>query len=152
VTAITVVIATGAKRIGETCLRILRRERRIRVVEVARSGDEALAAAGLRADVLLLGLDVFVRHGPALLGMLRVEAPRTKVILLIERASTRQIVDALGHGVRGYLERKTFPRFLVKAVQRVDAGEAWVPRRIVAAILDRFVRTSALAGGPAAID
>ncbi len=146
-TAITVVVAARGKAVRRACLRILERERQIRVVGVARSGAEAMASIRLAPDVLLLGLDLLSKKSEAVLRALHLDTPRTRIILLVERAPVRRIVDALALGARGYLPRRTLPRFLAKAVQRVDAGEAWVPRRMVGAILDRFVRAAARAGG-----
>lgn len=52
-------------------------------------------------------------------------------------------MDALSHGAQGYLERKALRAFLPKAVRVVDAGEPWVPRKMVAKILARLARLTA---------
>jgi hypothetical protein len=40
----------------------------------------------------------------------------------------------------GYVEEKDIIPLLPKAVQLVDAGQAWVPRKMVAMILNRLAR------------
>jgi hypothetical protein len=59
------------------------------------------------------------------------KSPQTKVILLTDGASDARTLEALSHGAR--LPRQglltTFP---ARAVRVVDAGVAWVPRKMVA--------------------
>lgn len=105
-----------------------------------------MVAIRLRPDVLLLGWELFAVDGGGLLDTVRLQSPRTKVILLTSRAPRTRILDALAHGARGYLDRRLVPTFLAKAVQVVDAGEAWVPRRLVPDIVDRFTRLKARSG------
>jgi DNA-binding NarL/FixJ family response regulator len=47
---------------------------------------------------------------------------------------------ALSNGARGYLKEKAISSFLPKAVRQVEAGEAWVPRKMVGKIVDRLAR------------
>ena len=140
---ITVVIADREKASRAACLRLLRPEKGIRVVGEARSGLEAIAAVKLRPRILLLDVNMAAGNGVALLRILRQKSPRTKVILLTRRASQARILDVLAHGARGYLDKKAFRTFLPKAVRLVDAGQAWVPRKMVAKILDRLAHLTA---------
>jgi len=140
---ITVVIADREKASRAACLRLLRPEKGIRVVGEARSGLEAIAVAKLRPRILLLDVHMAAGNGVALLRILRQKSPRTKVILLTHRASQARILDVLAHGARGYLDKKAFRTFLPKAVRLVDAGQAWVPRKMVAKILDRLAHLTA---------
>ncbi|MBI3006939.1 MAG: response regulator transcription factor [candidate division NC10 bacterium] len=143
-TPITVVIADREKASRAACLRLLRPEKGIRVVGEARSGLEAIAAAKLKPRILLLDVHMAAGNGVALLRILRQKSPRTKVILLTRRASQARILDVLAHGARGYLDKKAFRTFLLpKAVRLVDAGQAWVPRKMVAKILDRLAHLTA---------
>lgn len=140
---VTVVITHHEKATLGDCLRLLRPEKGIRVVGEAGSGLETIAAAKLKPRVLLLDLDLSEDNGAALLPVLRRNSPRTKVILLTRRASEARILKALSHGALGYLDKKDLPTFLPKAVRVVDAGEAWVPRKMVAKLLDRLSRLGA---------
>lgn len=140
-----VVIADGDKTSRALSLNTLQAEKGISVVGVARNGLEAiLAAERLKPHILLLNLNLFRGKGDNLLRALRRKSPRTKMILLTRRASQTLILEALCHGALGYLKEKAIKTFLPKAVRQVKAGEAWVPRKMVAKIVDRLARLTAL--------
>ena len=58
--------------------------------------------------------------------------------LLTARTSETLVLDALAHRAAGYLDAKSLRAFLEKTVRVVDAGEAWVPRWMVAKVVDRL--------------
>ena len=148
---ITVVVADHEPASRAACVRLLRPIRGISVVGKAGNGLETLAAARLKPRILLLDLDLSRRNGMSLVPGIRRRSPGTRVILLTRGASQRQILDALSQGVPGYLEKGSLPRLLAKAVRVVDAGEAWVPRRMIAKLMDRFARLSARPAGGSAV-
>ncbi|MFQ5520047.1 MAG: response regulator transcription factor [Candidatus Methylomirabilia bacterium] len=141
---ISVLIAGGAQELA-LCRRLLHPERGIAVVGVARTGLDALApVARLRPRVLLLDFDRPRLDALAAIPRIRIQSPRTKVVLLTTRRTPRALIlEALSRGARGYLDRGAIRIFLPKVVRAVDAGEVWVPRRMVAAILNRLLRLSA---------
>ena len=101
------------------------------------------AAESLKPNVLLLDLGMF--DGDArttLLPVIRRRSPDTRVLLLTERAREARTIDALCSGARGYLEKRALGTYLSRAVRAVDAGEAWVPRKMVATIIDRFAHVT----------
>jgi len=137
--AISVVLGDRKKSGRALSLNILRPEKGIAVVGVARNGLEAIAAtARLKPRVLLLNLNIFKGKKSNLCWALRQKSPRTKIVLLTRRTPQAAMLDALCQGVRGYLEEAAIISFLPKAVRRVDAGEAWVPRKMVSKIIDRL--------------
>jgi len=138
---ITVVIADGDKTSRGRSLNTLLAENGISVVGVARNGLEAiLAADGLRPNILILNLNILRGKGDNLLRALRQKSPHTRTILLARRSSRTPILEALSQGALGYLREKAVDRFLPKAVRHVEAGEAWVPRKMAAMIVDRLVK------------
>ena len=138
--SITVVIADGDKTSRARSLNILQAENGILVVGVARNGLGAILAADrLKPDILLLNWNLFRGKGDNLLRALRRKSPRTKMILLTRRASQTLILEALSQGALGYLNEKAINSFLLKAVRQVEAGEAWVPRKMAAIMVDRLV-------------
>jgi len=151
---ITLVIADQEKARRIACVRLLQPEKGIRVTGEARNGLEAIAAtAKLKPRVLLLNLSLLKGKEISLLPVLRQKSPRTKVILLTRRAPESRILEALSHGAMGYLEENVLNAFLPKAVRIVDAGEAWIPRKMVAKIIDRLARlTARQEGRKAALD
>jgi DNA-binding NarL/FixJ family response regulator len=141
---ITVVVAERQKADRAACLKMLEPEIGIRVVGQARSGLEAISCTGqLRPRIILLDLALARAAGTSLIPALRRKSPHTQVILLTDRASEARTLEALAHGARGYLDRSMVDKFLARAVRVVDAGEAWVPRRMVAKIMDRLASLTA---------
>lgn len=146
---ITVVIADGDKASRARSLNTLQPEKGISVVGVARNGLEAiLATDGLKPHILLLNLNLFMGKGDDLLRALRRKSPRTKMILLARRASRTLILEALTRGAMGYLKEKAIDDFLLKAVRQVVAGEAWVPRRMAAMIVNHLKRHTIVCSAP----
>lgn len=144
---ITVVIAERQKADRSACLRLLEPEEGIQVVGEARSGLEAIAStARLKPHVLLLDLMLARANGASLIPALRRRSPRTRILLLTEGASEARTLEALCQGACGYLDRSLLGTHLSRAVRVVDAGEAWVPRRMVARIMDHLVGLTAWAG------
>ena len=140
----TVLIADLEKAGRATCRRLLQPEKTIRVVGEARSGPGAMAATvRLKPRVLLLDRSLVGGTGASLVSPILEKSPETKIVLLTERASDARILDALSQGALGCLAKKRLPTFLVKAVRAVDAGEAWVPRVMVAGLINRLARLSA---------
>lgn len=140
---ITVVIADHDEARRAACLRLLRPQHGIRILGLARSGLETLAAAGLHPRILLLDLSLSRGNSAALLPALRRRSPGTRVILVVARAPETRILEALCLGAQGYVETKVLQAFLPQAVRTVDAGQTWVPRRMVPDLVDRLARLSA---------
>ena len=137
---ITVLVADHKKSGRAACLRLLQPEKGIQVVGEARSGLEAIgAAAKLKPNILLFHVNLFKGKKIDLLRALREKSPRTKAILLTVRPSDEKILEALSYGAQGYLKENAINTFLPKAVRMVNTGEAWLPRRMVAKIIDMTV-------------
>ncbi|HJU05442.1 MAG TPA: response regulator transcription factor [Nitrospiraceae bacterium] len=137
---ITVFIADREKRRTEQCLDLLRTAKDVRVVGTARSAQEAIAGADSKPHILLFDLNMSHNNAAPALVLIRAKTPRTKVILLTGQASDAKILEAISQGARGYLGPIAIRRFLIKAVRVVHAGESWVPRAMVAKIIDCLTR------------
>ena len=90
----------------------------------------------LKPHVLLLDLCLPGLAGVRHLARIQRLSPRTKIIALAPRAEDREGVSALEAGARGYYSREIEPGQLRKAVEGVEAGEIWIQRRLVTALLD----------------
>src|SRR6266511_4314758 len=139
---VTIVVADRRGNDRRACVRRLHRERGIRVVGEAQNSAEVRVAANLKPRVLVLDVELG-SNGLTLLRIVRRTDPETKVLLLVDCLPEAGLLKALFAGARGYLERAAVRRFLPRAVRVVDAGEAWVPRRLVSRITDQLVRLSA---------
>jgi DNA-binding NarL/FixJ family response regulator len=141
---ITVLIADRDEAKRAACARVLLPENGIQVVGRAQNELETLSAtAKLKPRILLLGLDLLQKKKILLLCALRQKSPRTKVILLTRHTPETRILEAFSYGARDFLEEKGLGAFLAKAVRCVDAGEAWVPRKMVARIIERLAHLTA---------
>ena len=138
---ITVVIADSQKTRRATCVSILQPEKRITVIGEVRSGLDALLATGrLKPRVLLLNYNFLKGKKMLLLSALRRKSPKTKVILLTRGTPEGQILETLCNGARGYIEEKDLRRFLPKAIRRVNMKKVWVPRKMIARMVDLLSR------------
>ena len=136
---ITVQIADREEARRMACIRLLQPQEGIQVVGEARDGKEAVtAAAELKPHILLLSFNLMRGKEFTLLSTLHQKSPRTKVILLTRSSSEFRILEALSYGAAGYIDERAINTFLLKAVRLVDAGDCWVPRRIVGRIVDRI--------------
>jgi DNA-binding NarL/FixJ family response regulator len=134
------VLVAGQERSGRAaCLRILRPEKGIQVVGAARTGLEAIQAASqLKPRILLLHFDLLTDERTDLFWLLRQRSPRTKVLLITRRAVDKTILEVLSLGAKGYLKESALGAFLPKAVRKVEAGEAWIPRKFAKKIMLRL--------------
>ena len=141
---ITVLIADPDRARHRVYNRLLQSEKEIRVVKmVSRALELTKATVEYKPCILLVNLNMVKGKEAALISILRQKSPRTRIILVIRRSSPSRILNAISYGARGYLEEKTITAFLSKAVRCVNAGEAWVPREMVARIIERLARLTA---------
>ena len=139
---ITVVIADSKKKDRSRCHEALQTEDGIRVVGEAASRDEVLALLKGKPRILLLDFKLSLVEPDSLVSKVRRKSPSTRVVLMTDRATESRIVDALSQGARGYLWKDMIAPHLPRTVRVVDAGEAWIPRMMVAMLLDRLAHLS----------
>src|SRR5438552_18893114 len=118
----TDLIADCEKAGRATCQRLLQHEKKIHVVGEAQCGLEAMtAAAKLKPRVLLLDPSG-ESEGVSLVSSILEKSPKTRIILLGERASDADILDALSQGAVGYLTKPALTTYLQTDVRAVVAG------------------------------
>ena len=143
---ITVLIADPDKKSRAACVRALHGVRGVRVVGEAATGLEAVSAtAKLKPRVVLLDLELSSEFGASLISVVRRKSARTRVILLVGRASEERILEALSHGAVGCVTKKDTERFLPEALEAVSSGEAWMSRKLIPKIMDRLADFTARA-------
>ena len=102
---------------------ILGRRRGIRVVGDADSGKNALGQAqSLRPDVVLVEPDV-PDGGPKLVAGLRAAAPDCDVVVVTDGRDDGGARRMLLAGARAYLRKDCEPQDVLRAIERVKAGE-----------------------------
>jgi DNA-binding NarL/FixJ family response regulator len=142
--AITVLVSSPDRGSRRACLNLLVAQEGVRVVGEARTGLQTLAMVGmLKPRILLLDQALSRDDARSLLPAIRSRHPGTRLILLTRSGTEALALDALSLGARGCLAWEAIPGFLAAAVVAVDAGEAWVPRKMVAQLMDRLVEAYA---------
>ena len=136
---VPILIADSEKSSRAAATRVIQKLRGMRVVGEARTGIEAVSLTGrLKPRVVLLDLSLSSEFGATLISVLRRKSSRTRVILLVGRASEARIIEALSHGAVGCVTKKDISRFLPEALEAVASGEAWMSRKLIPKIMDRL--------------
>jgi DNA-binding NarL/FixJ family response regulator len=119
-------------------LRLALEENGVDVCAEAADACEAIEAAlRERPDVCLIGSRVR-GDGIAAAAEIRSKLPGTPVVLLAPRARKRELIAAVRAGASGYLLADTNPARLRSVLEGVLRGEAAVPRKLVAQIMEEF--------------
>ena len=99
--------------------------------------DEALAlAASQQPDVILLDLDLGDESGLAIISELIAAASVARVIILTGIRDPEVHRKAVMLGAMGVVSKEKAAEVLIKAIERVHAGEAWLDPAIVAGVLN----------------
>lgn len=86
---------------------------------------------------------IIINHGldnvsaDILCHFLNMKCPDARCIMLIESQPSFEMLENSGFKVRGFLTADQRP-LLAKAIRVVHDGEAWLPRKLVADMLNRF--------------
>lgn len=134
-TAIRLLLVDSSPLFRRALAALLNRRRDLRVVGEAGSAAEALARArSLRPDVVVVEPEL-PDGGPHLVAALAREPPGYAVLALALGHDETTASELLQAGARGYLLRDCEPEDLVRAIQRVHAGELIVAPTVVARVL-----------------
>lgn len=107
------------------------------LAEAASSEDVVQAAVRYRPTVCLLGVHL---PGSGIVAAERIKAalPDTKVVMLSDSDRDEDLFAAIRAGADGYLLKTTSVARLPKAVAGVVSGEAAIPRRLVARLVQDY--------------
>ena len=105
--------------------------------EAATAEDAVALTVGSRPDLALLDIRM-PGNGIEAARQISLMCPETKVVMLTQSEDEDDLFDSLRAGAAGYLPKNTDPRTLAVALRGVLAGEAALPPRLVARILEEF--------------
>ena len=109
------------------------------VVAEASDGERAVELARkLKPDVCLLDISMPGGGGIKAAATISDEFPDTAIVMLTAFAGDDELFDSLKAGAAGYLLKETDPNRLPFALRGILDGEAAVPRRLVARLIDEF--------------
>lgn len=113
----------------------------IKVVGEATCSRDALTIAlREKPDVVLLDLDLLGHLQLGLISDLRTAAENTAVLALTGLQDKKLCREAVRHGVRGVVVKHECASVLIKAIERVHAGELWVEQSIMVALIGELQR------------
>ena len=90
-------------------------------------------------SVILLNYDVRKEQTADYIVLIRKASVKSKVIIIADELSEENILKCLIAGAKGYQEIKQLEVYVDKLIRVVDAGEAWITRRMVAILLDSLI-------------
>jgi DNA-binding NarL/FixJ family response regulator len=123
---VRVLLADDHAVVREGYRRLLELEPDLVVVGECADGEsvqDALAADGVRADVLVLDLSMPGCGGLAVLRQAGEAWPALRVLVFTMHDSPTMVAQALRAGAAGFVTKNSAPQMLVNAVRRVAAGE-----------------------------
>jgi DNA-binding NarL/FixJ family response regulator len=123
----------------------------IQVIAEAGTSQEGLELAmRLCPDIILLDLNLDGELNPDIITHLLRDCSYARIILVtgIEEPRIQQM--AVQMGVMGMVKKTQPGEVLVKAVQKVHAGEVWLDRTMLAQVLTRITRASEIQANPEA--
>jgi DNA-binding NarL/FixJ family response regulator len=126
-------------------LRLLLESRRnFAVVGEATNRADALALVQRQQPhVILLDLDLGAEDGLDLLPALRAAAGAARVLILTGVRNADEHRQAIRYGAVGVVLKEQAPEVLIKAIEKVYAGEVWLDRSMLAQVLDEMVSGAA---------
>src|SRR5438552_1901668 len=114
------------------------------VVGEAVTGAEAVAAASCgQPDLIVLDLDLGGESGSDSIPALRAAAPGARVLILTGVRDPDLSRQAMRHGAIGLVRKEQAATVLLQAIRKVQAGEVWLERTMLAHVLTELQRASA---------
>ena len=106
------------------------------VGEAAGESDGIEIVKREQPDITLLGTDVNEGKGLELLPRIFAAAETTRVLVLSDSPAPELQAQAIRLGAIGVVSKDKPAGVLIKAIERIHAGEAWVDRSTIAAVLN----------------
>lgn len=129
----------------------LARQPQIEIVGEAGDGREAIRRAReLQPDLILMDIDMPQMNGLAVAEVLHREMPRTRVLILSMHSNTEYVVRIIQSGARGFVLKEAPAEELVRAIEIVNAGEAYFSPDVARVALNKFVLGNGTAPGATA--
>jgi two-component system nitrate/nitrite response regulator NarL len=119
----------------------LARHEHLQVVGEAGDGDEAIRKAReLMPDIILMDIDMPEMTGLTVTEVLRKEIPKVKVLILSMHSNSEYVMRIIQSGASGYVLKEAPTEELVRAIEAVNAGEAFFSPEVARMALNKYVR------------
>jgi two-component system, NarL family, nitrate/nitrite response regulator NarL len=107
------------------------------VGEAADSASTLELTTRERPDIILLDLDLGAERGLDLLPSLMTTNARVLILTGVREIEAHR--QAIHHGAMGLVFKEQAPEVLLKAIEKVHAGEVWLDRTMLASVLSEMV-------------
>jgi DNA-binding NarL/FixJ family response regulator len=108
------------------------------IAEIATAEEAVATLPRLRAEVVLVDIDLPMRSGIDLVRDLAPRLPDVWFVMLSADQTEQTIVEAVRVGARGYLSKDMDPPALVRAIRGIREGEAPFNRHATRIVVDRY--------------
>jgi len=113
------------------------------VVGEASTPEQAVELVGReRPQIVLLDLDLAGRSGLDVIPDIRACSPGSRIVVLTGLRDAAAHQQAVRSGARGVVLKEMAADVLVKAIEKVHAGEAWLNRTMIADVLADLPRAA----------
>lgn len=137
---IRIALADDHTIVREGLKALLLRESAFELVGEASDGREAIELVEtLKPDVLLLDLRMPCLHGLDVLRHLRGQK-KTRVIVLSMHSDEPYVLEAIKHGVAGYLLKDSAPLELMHAIRSAFSGEEYISEDLRQKVLNAGIK------------
>ena len=125
-------IVDDHKIIREGLRLLLERQRNLEVVgDVGHRFDAPAIVARETPDIVLLNIDLNDDDGLDFLRVMHISAPSTRILVLTDKIDSELHDRAVLLGASGIVLTENAPETLIKAIERVSAGEVWLDRSAI---------------------
>jgi len=112
----------------------------LKIVGEATNGHEALKQiTALEPDVVLMDISMPEMDGLQVTEKLHKDLPELKVLVLSVQSNRETVLRIIRAGARGYVLKESSPDELVKAIELVNAGEAFFSPPVARIALNQYV-------------
>jgi len=117
---------------------LLARYPQFRVVAQASNGEQAERyAQHFKPDVIIMDVRLPGRNGIEVTRVIMRKRPETKVIILTSYSEEKALFEAINAGAYAYLLKQVGANDLIRALEAVMRGEAWIDPKLTRAVLIR---------------
>jgi DNA-binding NarL/FixJ family response regulator len=144
-TPLTLLLVDDHAIVREGLRALLGQAANLRIVAEAANGNDAVEQTRrLKPDVVLMDLKMPGLPAPDAIRAIRAFEPHTQVLVLTSYAEDAQVEAVLEAGALGYVLKDVAAAELMRAIETVARGEAWLHAEAQRSLVKRMARPSGL--------